>query len=187
MMADGAAIRGRARAAYERAMVRRGLARLWPLAVLVPVALALHTPATPWRTAMAAMCLGAALLATGWRGGAWARGALWGVLGGVPAFIVPSLVMPAETACASCVHGSATWTTCMAACSVASFASGLALAHLARGDRAPRAFAIAAATCAGLTASLTCSLAGGAGLAGVALGVVVASVPVIVWGPRATT
>ena len=73
MMMDGAAIRGRARAAYERAMVRRGLARLWPLAVLVPVALALHTPATPWRTAVAAMSLGAALLATGWRGGAWAR------------------------------------------------------------------------------------------------------------------
>ena len=175
----------RARAAYERAMARTGALRLWPVAVLLPLALALHTPATPWRTGLAAIGLAVALAVSGWRGGAWRRGALPGVLAGLPAFIVPSLIMPAEATCARCVQASSHWTTCMTACMVASLAAGLVVANVARRDRAPRTFALSAVLCAGLTATLTCSLAGGAGVLGVALGFGLASAPLLVSGQRA--
>lgn len=177
----------RARRAYERRMMLTGILRLWPLALVVPAAFLLHGPATtPWRTAIAAIFLGATLVVTGWRGGGWRRGALPGLLGGLPAFFVPSLVMPAGATCEHCVHASAHWLTCMTACTFASLAAGLALAHLARRDPAPRSFAAAAALTAGLTASLTCSLAGYAGILGVVFGLGLASAPVLVLGRRAT-
>lgn len=128
------------------------------------------------------------LVASGWRGGAWRRGSIVGVLGGLPAFFVPSLVMPAGTSCDKCVHAGkadASWMTCMAGCLFASLAAGLVIAYLARRDRAPRAFATSAVVCAGLTATITCSLAGGAGVLGVALGFALASAPVMLFAPRA--
>ena len=176
-------IRRQARDAYERAMLRAALPRLWPLAALLPAAYALHGAPTA-RVIAVALALAVALIATAWRGGGWRRGALPGVLGGLPAFVVPSLAMPAGAACERCVHGSAPWMTCFAACLITSLAAGLALAHLARRDPAPRTFAASAALCAALTAAMTCSLAGGAGLVGVALGLAVSSAPVLVWAPR---
>lgn len=179
-------LKQRARRAYELQMLWAGVLRLWPLALVVPAALALHGAAanTPWRTGVAAVLLGATLLVTGWRGGGWRRGALPGLLGGLPAFFVPSLIMPASATCERCVHASAHWLTCMTACTFASLVAGLALAHLARRDRAPRSFAASAALTAGLTASLTCSLAGYAGVVGVALGLGLASAPILVLGRR---
>lgn len=175
----------RARAAYQRAFARVGLCALWPVAILVPLALMLHTPATPWRIAIAGGVLAVALAVTGWRGGAWRRAALPGVLGGLPAFFVPSLLMPSEATCARCVGASSHWVSCMTACAIASLASGLALAYLARRDRDPRSFAASAALCAGATAALTCALAGGAGLLGVTVGLALASAPVLVSRGRA--
>lgn len=170
----------RARAAYERAFARVGLFAVWPVAVLVPLALMLHTPATPWRIAVAGVVLAAALAITGWRGGAWRRAALPGVLGGLPAFFVPSLMMPRDATCARCVGASSHWVSCMTACAIASLVTGLALAYLARRDRDPRTYAASAALCAGATAALTCALAGGAGLLGVTIGLAIASAPVLV-------
>ena len=175
----------RARGAYERAFARAGLFALWPVAVLVPLALVLHTPATPWRIAVAGVALAVALGVTGWRGGAWRRAALPGVLGGLPAFFVPSLLMPREATCARCVEASSHWVSCMSACAITSLAAGLALAYLARRDRDPRSYAASAALCAGATAALTCALAGGAGLLGVTVGLAIASAPVLVSSRRA--
>lgn len=178
-------LKRRARRAYELRMAWAGVLRLWPLALLLPAALLLHGPSAPWQTGVAALILAAALVLTGWRGGGWRRGALPGLLGGLPAFFVPSLIMPAGATCDGCVHASAHWLTCMSACTFACLASGLALAHVARRDPSPRSFAASAAICGALTASLTCSLAGYAGLMGVALGLGLASAPILVLGRRA--
>lgn len=183
---DLARVKARARGAYERAMAWAGVLRLWPLAFVMPAALVLHgTPSG--RTIFVGVLLAVALFATGWRGGAWRRGAVVGVLGGLPAFFVPSLVMPAESACEKCVHAGnadASWMTCMSGCLFASLAAGLVIAHLARRDRSPRVYATSALVCAALTATITCSLAGGAGVLGVALGLALASAPVMLFAPR---
>lgn len=185
---DLSPIRHRARGAYERAMAWAGVKRLWPLALVLPAAVALHG-APDGRMIFVGVLLAAALVVTGWRGGAWRRGALVGVLGGLPAFFVPSLVMPPQTACEKCVHAGnadASWMTCMTACLFASLVAGLVIAHLARRDRAPRTYTASAVACAALTATMTCSLAGGAGVIGVALGLSLASAPVMLFAPQRT-
>lgn len=171
-------VSARARRAYERGRLLRGLGYTWPLLGLIPAALWLHA-ASLGRIALVAAALAIALVAAAWRGRGWARGALPGVLGGLPAFFVPYLVAPAGSSCERCAHPDAHWSTCLALCFAASLSTGVVLAVLARRDRDPRGFAASAALMAALTAAITCSLAGAAGLGGVALGVTAASLPVL--------
>lgn len=168
----------RARGAYERGRLWVGLRRVWPIAFLVLAALWLHS-ASATRIAAVAAVLAIALVVTGWRGAGWARGALPGVLGGLPAFFVPYLVAPAGSSCDRCAHPDAHWSTCLALCFAASLTTGVVLAVMARRDRDPRGFIGSAALVGVLTAAITCSLAGAAGLGGIALGVLASSLPVL--------
>ena len=73
-----------ARRAYERAFVYAGLRGVALAAVLTAFAIGLHrTTNTTW---LVASLLAATLGTLGWRGGAWRRGALAGVLAGLPVF-----------------------------------------------------------------------------------------------------
>jgi hypothetical protein len=181
-------LRQRARQAYERARWLDGVRGAWPVVVLVPLALALHGPATAAATAMAATLLTAALATAGWRGGAWRRGALPGVIAGLPMFLAPSVLMPAHASCgAACMREATPWLTCFAGCGAAALAGGLVLAALARRDRAPLPYAASALVMAVLTASMTCTLAGTAGLVGAVAGLALGSAPMMASTLRAST
>jgi hypothetical protein len=178
-------LRLRARRAYERMRWHHAARAAWPVAILLPLALALHGPVASALTVVSAVALGAVLAVSRWRGGVWQRGALPGVLAGVPLFVAPSLLMPTDSDCGmACARVATPWLTCFAVCALAALAGGLALAFLARRDRAPLAYASSAAAAAILTASMTSALAGAAGLVGAVAGLAAGSVPVVVGAVR---
>jgi hypothetical protein len=173
-------LRRRARRAYEHGRWHHGLRDAWPALLLVPLALALHGPAAPLATALSAALLAAALVTSSWRGGAWRRGALVGVVAGLPMFLAPSFLMPTDADCGmACARAATPWLTCFTGCAMAALTGGLVVGLLARRDRAPLAYAAGAGIAAVLTASMTCTLAGAAGILGAAAGLAAASVPVV--------
>lgn len=181
---DLATLAARSRRAYERAMLARGLRGVWPVPLLAPVALVLHAQATATIAAVAAL-LAAALVALGWRGGPWRRGALPGVLSGLPVFLVPSLVTPRAEHCAqACSHGGVASSSCALACLGVALVAGVLLGRHAARDARPVEHTLAAAITGGLTASLTCSAAGGFAMLGAIAGLVVGSVPLVLFARR---
>jgi len=180
-------LRDRARRAYERARGLEGARAAWPVIALVPLALALHGPATARATGVAGALLAIVLAITAWRGGAWRRGALPGVLAGLPLFLAPSVLLPERASCgAACLHGGASWLGCFAGCGVAAIAAGLVVAALARRDRAPLAYAASALLTAALVASMTCTTVGAAGVIGALAGLAAGSAPVMASTRRAS-
>lgn len=174
----------RSRLAYERAMLARALRGVWPVALLAPAALLLHAPAqAPATIAAIAVVLAAVMIGLGWRGGAWRRGLLPGVLSGVPVFLVPSLLAPRADHCAqACSHGAAAASSswCALACLGVALVAGLVLGRrAARDDRAVE-YAAAAAIAGGLTASLTCSAAGNFAVLGAIIGLIAGTIPMMV-------
>jgi hypothetical protein len=178
---DLASLAARSRRAYERAMLARAVRGVWPALLLAPVALFLHAPAqAPATIAWIAGLLAAALIALGWRGGPWRRGALPGVLSGLPVFLVPSLIAPRAEHCAqACSHGGAASTSCALACLGVALVAGVLLGRRAARDARPVEYTLAAAITGGLTASLTCSSAGGFAVVGAVAGLVAGSVPLV--------
>jgi hypothetical protein len=160
----------RARLAYERSHLLaalRGAALAGALAVL---AYGLHRMSSAvW---LVAVCLAAVLAGLGWRGGAWRRGALAGVIAGLPPLIAPTLMIAASRGwhCAMCDRGPTV--PCLLACLATSAVVGLLVGHRAVTDGSPRRFAIAAITSAALTGLLGCGTTGLGGAAGVVLGLV---------------
>lgn len=166
--------------AYARAHLVAGARNAALGLALLALAYALHriTPSTYFLGGVLAITLGV----LGWRGGAVARGAIAGVLAGLPPLVVPSLVFSLTHAghCASCA--AAPSLPCMLACLGTSAVAGtLAGAHATR-DRAPLRFALAALATAALAGLLGC---GTTGLGG-ALGVIVGLAAGGVTGWRAT-
>ena len=163
----------RARSAYERARVAaalRGLALAGALAVL---ALGMHrTTDTTW---LIAALLGATLAALGWRGGAWRRGALAGVLAGLPPLIAPSVAWAASHGghCATCEQHAVV--SCMITCFATSSIVGLLVGYRAMNESSRR-FAIAAIATAALTGLLGCGTTGLGGALGVVIGLVAGGV-----------
>ena len=178
---DLASLATRSRRAYERAMLARALRGAWPVVLLAPVALLLHAPAQATTTIAAiAGLLAAALIGLGWRGGAWRRGALPGVLSGVPVFVVPSLIAPRAEHCAqACSHGGVASSSCALACLGVALVAGVLLGRHAARDPRPVEYTLAAAVTGGLTASLTCSAAGSFAVLGAIAGLVAGSVPLV--------
>jgi len=165
---------GRVRLAYERARVATAVRGIVVAAGLVALAFGLHrTSEAAW---LVAGTLTAALAAFGWRGGAWRRGALAGVLAGLPPLVTPSLVFALSHGdhCAMCEH-SATL-TCMITCFATSSLVGIAVGRRAVSDRSPRRYAIAAIACAALTGLLGCGTTGLGGVIGVVIGLVAGGV-----------
>jgi hypothetical protein len=164
----------RARFAYERAHVVAGLRGLALAAGLAVLAFGLHKMAPlVW---LCAGTLAASLAALGWRGGAWRRGALAGVLAGLPPLIAPALVFAVTRGghCGTC-ETSATL-PCLIACFSTSSLVGILVGHRAVSDRSPRRFALAAITTAALTGLLGCGTTGLGGALGVVVGMVAGGV-----------
>ena len=164
----------RARAAYERAHVvasLRGIAIAGGLALL---AIGLHrTTHTTW---LVASLLAATLGALGWRGGAWRRGALAGVLAGLPVFVAPTIVFAVihGAHCPNCELGPTL--PCLITCFGTSSLVGILVGHAAIHDAAPRRFALGAIAAAALTGLLGCATTGLGGATGIVVGLVAGGV-----------
>lgn len=160
----------RARRAYERAHLLAALRGVLLAAALAAVAYGLHRMSSAaW---LVAASLGAALAVLGWRGGAWRRGALAGVIAGLPPLVAPTLMIAASRGwhCAMCEQGPTV--PCLITCLATSLLVGILVGHRAVTDGSPRRFAIAAITSAALTGLLGCGTTGLGGAAGVVLGLV---------------
>ena len=163
----------RVRRAYERAHVLAGLRGLGIAAALVVLAIGVHRiTEVSWLVAAA---LAASLVTLSWRGGALRRGALAGVLAGLPPLIAPSIVLALTPGhCASCETG-VTW-QCLLACFGTSSLLGMFVGHRATSDASPRHFAAAAIATAALTGLLGCGTTGLGGALGVVVGLVAGGV-----------
>lgn len=164
----------RARRAYEGAHVLAAARGLVIAAGILVLTVGLHrvTDAS-W---LIAALLAATLATLGWRGGALRRGALAGVLAGLPPLIAPSIVFALSHGghCPTCEMG-ATW-PCLITCFGTSSLLGMFVGHRAMVDASPRRFAIAAIATAALTGMLGCGTTGLGGAAGVVLGLVAGGV-----------
>ena len=162
----------RARRAYELAHLAAAAGALAIGAALCLVALGLYRTAS--ETWLVAAMLLPALATLAWQGGAWRRGALAGVIAGLPPLIVPSIVMTGHVHCAGCDHH-AMW-PCILACFGTSSLVGIAVGYRAIADVSPRRFAFGAIATAALAGMLGCGTTGLGGALGVALGVVAGGV-----------
>lgn len=158
----------RARHAYERAHVASA-ARGVALGLLLTIfAVALHRATD--LTWLVAAALAATLATLGWRGGGWRRGALAGLLAGIPVFVAPAIYfLMMRSHCASCAAGPPL--TCVLVCIGTSLGAGTLVGHLAARDHSSRRFALGAVATALLTGLLGCGTVGVAGAIGVVLGV----------------
>jgi hypothetical protein len=165
---------GRARFAYERAHTVTALRGIALAAALAVLAFGLHrTSPAAW---LVAGTLAASLAALGWRGGAWRRGALAGVIAGLPPLIAPSLVFALSHGghCAMCEQGATL--PCLIACFGTSSLVGILVGYRAVTDPSPRRFAVAAIASAALTGLLGCGTTGLGGALGVVIGLVAGGV-----------
>ena len=164
----------RARFSYERAHLLAGARGVVVAAALAVLAFGLHRMSSiAW---LAAAALAGSLAALGWRGGGWRRGALAGVLAGLPPLIAPAVMFALAHGghCASCEHTGTL--PCMVLCFATSAVVGMVAGCHAVTDRAPRPFAIAAITSAALTGLLGCTTIGLGGALGVVVGLVAGGV-----------
>ena len=155
--------------AYERAhalSAGRGIVLAAGFAML---AIGLHrTTAITW---LVVTLLGVALAAFGWRGGSWRRGALAGVLAGLPVFIAPTIVFAVTHGrfqCPDCPLGPTL--PCLVVCFGTSSLAGIAAGFAAMRDTHPRRFAAGALVAAALTGLLGCATTGLGGATGIVIG-----------------
>jgi hypothetical protein len=123
-----------------------------------------------------AVVLAAALAMCGWRGGAWRRGSLAGMLAGLPPLVMPHVVavLGHRVHCAQCDAGPTLG--CLLACFATAGVVGTAVGIYASRDGAPRRFALAAIATAALVGMLGCTTTGMIGAAGVVIGLVAGGV-----------
>ena len=130
-------------------------------------ALALTTrlyPMPAWRIA-AATLLFATITLCGWLGGAWRRGSLLGLV-----FAAPALVLPVGLA-GECDPSGAMGVVLAVSCFAFGAIAGSEIAGVARLDRDPMAFAVAASGTQLLASLSGCGLFGLAAVLGAAAGV----------------
>jgi hypothetical protein len=163
----------RARRAYERAQVIAGLRGVVAAAALCAVAFALHdiTPTAQLVAGALAITLGV----LGWRGGAWRRGSLAGVLAGLPPLVAPWLLFALTHGgriahCPAC-DGAPTL-GCIVTCFATSAVVGTLVGLRAVQDRSPLRFTAAALVAAAFTGALGCASTGIGGAVGVLVGLV---------------
>lgn len=162
----------RARSAYERARVLVGVRGGVLAGLLALLAVGLHrTTATTWLVAAA---LAVALGVAGWRGGSWRRGALAGVLAGLPVFVAPTIVFAiahGRLQCPDCPLGPTL--PCLLACfGTSSLVGTIVGGYVAMRDASPRRFATGALAAAALTGLLGCATTGFGGAIGIVIGLV---------------
>jgi hypothetical protein len=164
-----------ARAAYAWSHVLAGVRAAAVAVAIVGLALLLH------RTTDAMWLVGGSLAITlgvlGWRGGPLRRGALAGVLAGLPPMLAPVLVSLASHGmirCADCPTVPSL--TCTLTCFATASLVGLAVGQRATRDRSPARFAGAAMVTAILTGALGCGTTGFGAAIGIAIGLVAGGV-----------
>jgi hypothetical protein len=167
-----AALRRRARLAYERRRLRRAAVAAWPVAPITVVAALTCGPAAP--TLLAAGALALAVAGFRFRGGAAGRAVTPGLLAGVPLFgltlATPTLAALLGDSCSSACRLLAA--LCLGGGLIT---GGLLAAAAPRGISLPAALAVA-----GLTGAVGCAVLGAAGIVGIAAGLAVAAAPALV-------
>jgi hypothetical protein len=164
----------RARRAYERSHVLAGLRGLALAAAIAAVAVGLHrTTQVTW---LVAAGLAATLATLGWRGGAYRRGALGGVIAGLAPMLAPAIVFALGHGghCPECQMQPTL--TCVLTCFGTSSLVGILVGRYAASDASPRRFAAGAIATAMLTGLLGCATTGFAGALGIVAGLVAGSV-----------
>ena len=163
-----------ARRAYERSHVLASLRGLAIATGITLLAIGLHR--TTNITYLIAAALAATLATLGWRGGAWRRGAIGGVVAGLPPLLAPVVVFAFSHAghCPDCMMRPTL--TCMLACFGTSSAVGLFVGRVAALDPSPRRYAAGAVGTAMLTGLLGCATTGFAGALGIVGGLLAGSV-----------
>jgi hypothetical protein len=168
------ALARRARWAYERARLARGLRAAVPLALVVALALALGADRA-WSVRLGALLiLGGAVFA--WRGRMLERALLPGVAAGL---------VPLAAACAAqsmghvCVGDGCT-SLCLPACIVGGLVAGGLVGRFARTQRSPWQAVLAAGGLAWFTGALGCACVGAGGVVGLLGGLLVGSGPLVV-------
>ena len=168
----------KARFAYERTHVLSALRGLVIAAALTALAIGLH----PIRDAtwLVAAALAATLATLSWRGGPWRRGALAGVIAGLPPLIAPTIVFALGHGghCADCEMGPTL--PCILTCFATSSVVGVIV-----GYHVQQRSAIAAIATGALTGLLACGTTGLGGAAGIVIGLVAGGVTGWVFAERA--
>jgi hypothetical protein len=164
----------RVRRAYERSHVLAGLRGLAIAGGLAALAVGLHR--TTHVTWLIAAALAATLATLGWRGGAYRRGALGGVIAGLPPMLAPAIVFALGHGghCPDCQLQPTL--TCMLTCFGTSSLVGILVGRYAASDPSPKRFAGGAIATAILTGLLGCATTGYAGALGIVVGLVAGSV-----------
>jgi len=173
----------RARRAYERTHALAGVRGVAIAAGLTALAIGLHrTTSTTW---LVASLLGATLATLGWRGGAWRRGTVAGVLAGLPVFVAPVVVFALGHGghCPSCELGPTL--PCLVTCFGTSSLAGIAVGRFALTDASPERFAGGALAAAAFTGLLGCATTGLGGATGIVIGLVAGGVTGWALGRRA--
>jgi len=173
MARSDAALR-RARGAYERAHVLAAMRGLAIAAAITALAIGLHR--TTHATFIIAAALAATLATLGWRGGAWRRGALGGVIAGLPPLLAPAVVFAFNHGghCPDCQMQPTL--ACMLACFGTSSLVGIFVGRVAARDPSPRRYAAGSIAAAILTGLLGCATTGFSGALGIVVGLVAGSV-----------
>jgi hypothetical protein len=162
----------RARRAYERARVRRSAAAFAPVFLLVaPAALLGHRLSYVVALGVALFAFGVVLL---WYGKQLKRA----VLPGVAAGVVP-LVFALCAYLGRSTMGHGDMTICIAACFVGGILAGVLIDYVYLRSNHGLGFWLAAVSMSLLTGALGCSCAGVFGLAGMAVGLAITTVPAL--------
>lgn len=172
---DPNALQARARSAYERGRLLRGL-RLVAIVPLLGICAAVPPCRSLALTAPIGVALAALMVAFAWRGGSLGAAVLPGLFAGLVPFVLPVGVMTVGHACAApgCMD------YCFPACCIGGVASGVLLVLWARAEDRGRAFFGAALAIAALTGAMGCAVSGASGIVGMLLATAAIGTPALV-------
>lgn len=165
--------RTRVRRAYELGRFRFGFrSGLFVLPLLVLSLVACHQP-------VLSLVVGVLLLTIAvtfrWRGKAYGRAVMPGLLAGSAPMMLPLLLRGAG----HCCIGGACWSICILSCIGGGLLAGATIGLISATERNHRwMFLASSALIAGLTGMLGCAIVGVAGIAGMLVSVVASSFPV---------
>lgn len=172
---EHASLRARAKRAYELGRLRMATRITLPVAAMIAVPL-LGGQALA-STALAGAVLLALAVGFRFRGQVLGRAVTPGLLAGSAPLLLPLLLRSSG----HCCIGGACWSICMLGCIAGGVLAGVAIAWRSAAEKEQRwTFLGAASLLAGAAGVLGCAVFGYAGMTGMAVAVVVSSVPVAV-------
>jgi hypothetical protein len=176
---DDTALRGRARRAYELGRLRRAARAAFGVAPMLALSLVVY------QQALVTVLAGAALLLLavgfGWWGQAPGRAVWPGLLAGSAPLVLPF----ALRASGYCCIGGVCWSVCMLGCIAGGAFAGAALGIASSAESEQRwQFLASATSLAAIAGVLGCALVGAAGITGMALAIVLSSLPLAALAQR---